>query len=125
MRISDFPQGIGRAETVEFNFVINRSFLSAPSHPITVLKRYNPQLGRYLLSHRHEIVLCASNCKTLNAYIYYGVAGWGPYYQIRIPGRQYKVIGGDYYLDQDIEIELKLSGRGNITVFLKSPEELE
>ena len=125
MTVSELPQGLGRAETVEFNFVINRSFLSAHAHPITVLKRYNPQLGRYIRFHRHEIALFASNGKTLNAYIYYGVAGWGPYYQIRIPGREYKVIGGDYYLDQDIEIELKLSGRGNISVFLKSPDELE
>lgn len=125
MRVGELPHGLGRAETVEFNFMVNRSFLSAPSHPITVLKKYNPQLARYIRSNRHEIALCASNGKTLKAYMYHGVAGWGPYYQIRIPQREYKVIGGDYYLDQDVAIELKLSHRVNIVVFLKTAQKLE
>ena len=117
MRVSDLLHGLGCAETVEFDFMINRSFLSAPSHPITVLKKYNLPLARHIRSNRHEIALYGSNGKTLEAYIYHGVAGWGPYYQIRIPQREYKVIRGDYCLDQDIAIELKLSPQGNIAGF--------
>lgn len=122
MTVGNNPYVIEHTKTIEFCFLINKSFLNAPSHPITIPKRYHPQLARYVRPNRHKIAFCTSNGKAFGAYIYYGIAGWGPYYQIRIPQKEYRIIVGDYYLDQNTVIELRLTDSTIIAGFLKATQ---
>ena len=67
---------------VRFPFTINRSFLKHASHPITIPREHYSRLMREGLNARSIKVV--SPFGTLPGTVCYSVAGYGPYYQIRM-----------------------------------------
>jgi hypothetical protein len=103
---------------IQFPFTINNSFLTGSSHPITIPKEFNSILKETVSADRYEITLSISNSININGYIYHGVAGWGQYYQIKIPQKEYSTISGSYVLGQLIQVKLKIF-KPPIKVYLK------
>ena len=68
---------------ISFLFRVGQSFLHCQSHPITILAEYNPVLDQHIKKRNYPVTLHTSK-KSLNAYIYHGDAGYGPYYQGRV-----------------------------------------
>jgi hypothetical protein len=68
-----------------FNFKVNSSFLSWPSHPITVPKTQIDylKLEKEGLDQGTLRVVCPDGT-TVSGDMYSGTAGYGPYYQIRM-----------------------------------------
>jgi hypothetical protein len=73
-----------------FPFSVGKTFLERANHPITIPKEHNSQLIREIYGGEGQRELPAyiipPKGRTLNGKIYYGVAGYGPYYQIKIMG---------------------------------------
>jgi len=69
---------------------VGKTFLERPNHPITIPKEHNSKLIREIYCGDGQRELSAyiipPKGRTLNGKIYYGVAGYGPYYQIKIIG---------------------------------------
>lgn len=66
-----------------FTFRINRSFLTYRSHPITIPKSqvdYGVIAAEGLTP---DLLLVLPNGEKIDGQLYSGVAGYGPYYQIR------------------------------------------
>jgi hypothetical protein len=69
---------------VSFDFTVNSSFLSYPSHPITVPKT---QVDYHRLERENlgrEIAIIEPNGMRMAGRLYRSIAGYGEYYQIRI-----------------------------------------
>jgi len=103
--------------SIEFPFEINQSFLNASSHPITILKKYNPILEKHINRNHCPITLHTFN-NLIKAFIYYGEAGYGPYYQIRIPSSEHHTIVQDYHLGQLLKV--KIMFKESVEVFLEN-----
>lgn len=75
----------GKVSTLQFQFKVNKSFLSWPSHPITVPKS---QLAYADLEaeglDRGDLKVVCPDVTSLRGEMYSGTTGFGPYYQIRI-----------------------------------------
>lgn len=72
---------------LQFSFVVNKSFLGSNSHPITV-PRTQVEYAVIAASHagNKPLKIVCPNAQTLQGHLYEGVAGYGPYYQIRMDG---------------------------------------
>ena len=70
---------------LQFRFKVNQSFLTWPSHPITVPKSQIDfaQLEEEGLDRGDLKVVCPDGT-SLSGKMYSGTAGFGPYYQIRM-----------------------------------------
>ena len=74
---------------IVFRFKINDSFLNYSTHPITVPKSqvdYNKLVRENL--DRGDLNIIFPKGEILKGHVYYGVSGYGEYYQIRIYPRQ-------------------------------------
>lgn len=70
-----------------FKFEVNQSFLGYPGHPITIPKEdvdYKRLESEQL--HQGRFVIIFPNGERLTAKMYHGVAGYGPYYQLKFTG---------------------------------------
>ena len=82
---------------VIFLFRVNKSFLEYSNHPITIPRQYHKDLvkeiyGGFGRKDQHVTVI-PPNKRKLEGHIYYGVSGYGPYYQIKVLGKY----PGDYF----------------------------
>ena len=80
------PATVAMAAPVQFSFTVNKLFRSYSNYPITVPKVFYPRLRAKRLD-RGELMIVFGNAPILNALMYSGTAGYGPYYQIRMSGR--------------------------------------
>jgi len=69
---------------LSFRFTINNSFLKYSTHPITVPKT---QVQYKLIENegfsRGDLTIIFPKGERIKGHMYYGMAGYGPYYQIR------------------------------------------
>ena len=108
---------VRRNRMIEFPFEVNKSFINVPWHPITILKICHPILKRHIRTSHHPINLYTLN-NVLDAYIYYGGAGYGPYYQIRTSSNERNTIRQDYRLGQLLKV--KIIFKESIKVYLEN-----
>ena len=75
---------------ISFFFNINRSFLEYPNHPITIPRENNSVLIKEVYGGQGNKTIpariTAPQGRTLDGEIYFGVSGYGPYYQIKTLG---------------------------------------
>lgn len=103
---------------IAFRFKVNRSFLEWPSHPITVPRsQVDYQSLERELGHTDSLEIITPEGERLRGTLHYGVAGYGPYYQIRIPDRASL---SEFRLGQTLRIKMQSSGE-QISVSLLSP----
>jgi hypothetical protein len=69
---------------LKFPFTVNSTFQRYSSHPITIPKIHHDQLVSLGLVSENVVISCQYG--TANGHVYYGVSGWGPYYQILVRG---------------------------------------
>jgi len=70
--------------SIQFNFTVNQSFLRYRPHPITVPRgTVDYALLRYL-QQNHQISIIYNETPLIAGVMYHGIAGRGPYYQIRM-----------------------------------------
>ena len=72
---------------IKFKFKVNNSFLQYRTRPITIPKTQvdYEQIKKDQLASDNVRVICPGNEHPSGA-IYFGIAGYGPYYQVRING---------------------------------------
>ena len=90
---------------VKFPFRIGKSFLDYRWHPITIPKAYYKQLEQERLA--VDSVLIDSPFGTTHGKIYYGRAGFGPFYQIQMDGGHTHDPMMEFKLGQIIAVELE------------------
>ncbi len=74
---------------ISFHFTISHSFLKYTTHPITIPKtqvQYREMEQEGL--ERGDLTIIFPKGERLRGHMYYGVSGYGPYYQIRCHPRQ-------------------------------------
>jgi hypothetical protein len=112
---------------VLFPFNVNKTFVERTNHPITIPKKEYARLisNIYQGSDKKAIPLFFESPKgrILQGKIYYGNAGYGPYYQIRVKGDYPSDYFGNFKIGDTIWIAIKKSNE-TITVKIISPEEL-
>jgi hypothetical protein len=73
-----------------FPFKINKSFLKYPNHPITIPRENNSRLIEEVYGGNGNktipVRITPPRGRNLTGEIYYGISGYGPYYQIKILG---------------------------------------
>ncbi len=107
--------------TIKFPFQVNTSFLKY-SHSITIPTKYNSTLKKHVSSGHHEITPLISKCIAISGYVYHYDSRYRPYYQIKIPQKEYRAISKLYHLGQSIDVVLKIY-KSSIKVYLKETKE--
>lgn len=67
---------------VSFDFSTNASFLSYPSHPITVPRKHIPDIDHQHLAPGPVTIISPSG-RSYRGRLYKGRSSWGEYYQVR------------------------------------------
>ena len=104
-------------EIIEFDFKTNKTFLDYSSHQLTILTKFNDILLKYIDNNHFNVKLSIEN-KTINSYIYYGEAGWGPVYIIRTKNDEFYKIADKFVLNQKIKVTIRIR-KNSCTVFLE------
>lgn len=97
---------------LRFYFSVNRSFLGHTTRPITIPKTQvdYEKLEREELCDSEAVVICP-NGQHLSGFIYYGEAGYGPYYQLRVRGDHGDPLGGLPF-GQKLLVDIRKSVKG-------------
>lgn len=110
-----------------FPFRVNKSFLEQTNHPITIPRENNAQLiediyegsgGKTVPVH-----IISPTGRILDGEIYFGVSGYGPYYQIKVMGNYPSVYFGNLNIGETIGVGIKRNGE-KITIEIFSPDKL-
>jgi len=93
---------------VKFQFRIGKAFLDYPWHPITIPKKHYKRLEQEELS--VNSVSINSPFGATNGSIFYGQAGYGAYYQIKMDGGFTHDPMNEFKLGQIITVEMERVG---------------
>ncbi len=112
---------------IMFPFRVGKAFLESTNHPITIPRKYNPELLSEIYMGPGEKALPVSiippKGRTLNGEIYFGVSSYGPYYQIKIMGAY-----PGWYLDNlsigDVILVAIAKAGDKVNVNLVTPDEI-
>lgn len=102
---------------IAFPFVVGKAFLS-PSHPITIRKAYYAELEAEGLALGGVFITTPRG--HMRGTIYFGSAGWGPYYQIRARGGSRSVTDGGFTVGQRIIVAIERTGIGVLVTLNES-----
>ena len=75
---------IANLDHISFRFTINMSFLKYGAHPITIPKEVYHFLRIHKILPNQDMRITFPDGFTATGYIYYGRAGWGEFYQIKV-----------------------------------------
>lgn len=75
---------IANLDQISFRFTINMSFLKYGAHPITIPKEVYYFLRIHKILPNQDMRITFPDGSTATGYIYYGRAGWGEFYQIKV-----------------------------------------
>jgi hypothetical protein len=75
---------IENLDHIAFNFTINMSYLKYGTHPITIPKEVYHFIRVHKIVPNQEMRITFPDGSTATGYIYYGSAGWGKFYQIKV-----------------------------------------
>ena len=110
-----------------FLFEVKKAFLKYTSHPITIPRENYIQLIEDIYEGSGERTIPVSiippNGRILDGSIYYGISGYGPYYQIKVKGEYPSDYFGNLRIGETIGVNIQRS-RKKINVKLISPENL-
>lgn len=113
---------------VSFPFTVNKSFLEYSNHPITIPCAYYSSLISSIYQGKGcrtiPVLIDPPTKRMLNGEIYYGVAGRGEYYQIKVLGEYPGVYFGNLKIGDTVWVVIKKSGE-KINVKIVSPKELQ
>ena len=102
---------------ISFDFKVNKSFLQNPSHPITIPKSsvdYKIIESMDVVSF-DAIIICPDSTKWKGK-IYQGIAGYGPYYQIRMEGYAQDPL---YKIEKNKNLLIQIQeSKTNVLIFL-------
>jgi len=100
-----------------FEFMVNRSFLHASRHPITIPRSQiaHDELLSLNLDHKDVLVMLPHG-ERYEAEIYHGTAGYGEYYQIRFIGSSRSLPSYVKLNDQLLVMLEKAAGRSHATL---------
>lgn len=120
---------------ITFFFKVGKSFLKYSNHPITIPREHYKCLEReiYSGSGKRTIFVRISPPKgrLLDGEIYYGVASYGPYYQIKVLGAYPSDYFGDLQIgeilgvtiqDSEGEVKIKIVSTPQLQEFIKKLE---
>jgi len=113
---------------IMFPFRVGKAFLEYPNHPITIPRKYYPELLDGIYKGETEralpISIAPPKGRTLTGEIYSGVSGYGPYYQIKIMGAY-----PGWYLDDlrigDVILVAIVKTGDEVKVKLVTPEQVQ
>jgi len=69
---------------IEFDFKINKSFLDGINHPITIPRKSYDDSDETILKRFKQLSVITHRGRKTEGLLYFGVAGYGQYYQIRM-----------------------------------------
>lgn len=75
-----------RCPLVSFIFQVNRSILDYDSRPITIPKRLYALMEQEGLIDTETVTVVCPDGTIMTGFIHASVAGYGPYYQLRVQG---------------------------------------
>lgn len=93
---------------ITFPFTIGRAFQDYHWHPITIPKTHYRNLEQERLA--EGFVSIESPFGSMPGSIVYSIAGYGPYYQIRMDGRHASDCMSAFGLGEQITVELERVG---------------
>ena len=110
-----------------FFFKVNKSFLENTNHPITIPRENNTTLLENIYKGRGEktipVRIIPPNGRKLSGEIYYGVSGYGPYYQIKVLGSYPSDYFGNLKIGEIIGVNIERNIE-NIEVKIISPQRI-
>ncbi len=98
---------LNNLDKVSFNFKINKSFLNNGNHPITVPREFYVYMEMNGISKVNDATVIFPDGSTTEGYIYYAVAGYGPYYQIKIRSGSTATGLSKFILGETISVEIE------------------
>lgn len=100
---------------IMFEFRVNKSFLKYTNHPITIPQAYHPLLLKNVYGGAGKKTISARvippKGRILDGKIYYGKAGYGPYYQIKVLGAYPSDYFGNLKIGESIWVSIAKSGQ--------------
>mgnify|MGYP001159379590 CR=1 FL=1 len=112
---------------ISFFFKVNKSFLEYTNHPITIPRENNSQLIKEVYGGNGRrtipVHITPPEGRNLAGEIYYGVSGYGGYYQIKALGDYPGYYLGDLQIGNVVFITINMAGNKTV-VKIHSPEEL-
>jgi hypothetical protein len=110
-----------------FSFKVGKSFLKYTNHPITIPREHNSRLIKDIYGDSGKrtipVIITPPGGRILNGQIYYGIAGYGPFYQIKVLGAYPSDYFGNFKIGEFMAVSIERSGKKiNVTIF--SPQQL-
>lgn len=113
---------------ITFFFRVGKSFLKYSNHPITIPRENNSSLVKDIYGGSGKKTIKANvippKGRILDGEIYYGIANWGEYYQIKVLGQYPSDYFGHLKIGELLGITIKKADN-NITVRILSPQGLK
>lgn len=99
---------------ITFFFKIGKAFLKYSNHPITIPRvlytRLVEQIYESTGKKTIQVRIIPSSGRILDGEIYYGIAGYGPFYQIKVLGGYPSDYFGDIRIGNIIQVIIKKVG---------------
>jgi hypothetical protein len=99
---------------ISFFFKIGKAFLKYSNHPITIPRvhytRLVDQIYESTGKKTTKVRIIPPNRKILNGKIYYGIAGYGPFYQIKVLGSYPSDHFGNVKIGSILQVTIKKIG---------------
>jgi len=112
---------------VTFFFKVGKAFLKYTNHPITIPRTNNARLVEQIYEGSGKKTIRANiippEGRILSGEIYYGVSGYGPYYQIKVLGDYPSDYFGDLNIGDMVGITIERSGK-KVDVKIISPQKI-
>lgn len=113
---------------ISFFFTVNKAFLEYPNQPITIPKEHHSCMIEEIYGGKGNrtipVRIIPTKGRNLYGEIYYGRAGYGPYYQIKILGNYPGYYFSDLSIGELVLVTLKRIGN-KIDVKIHSTAELQ
>src|SRR4030042_525134 len=102
------------ATMITFSLTVVPSFLNYPNHPITIRRAYYERLTEEIYDGHGEktikVRITPPSGRILDGEIYYGKAGYGPFYQIKALGRYPNDYFGNRKINDILKVTIKKIG---------------
>lgn len=113
---------------ITFKFKVGKSFLKYTNHPITIPRAYNKKLVEEIYDgtgkNTIKVRITTPTERIIDGEIYYGIAGWGPFYQIKVLGNYPSDYFGNIQMGDVLNIAIK-KGDINIQIIIEAEKKYQ